>query len=129
MQSARADVGIGPYMVLRRFAPAHQVEQSHVPTETVRILGCTSRHVQLVEVFVAVFGDVFFSSLQIIAQQQIKDLHRAFHILWHDLDEPARSGVHGRHPHHLGIVFAKALGSVDGKLLALQLLDLVLRRL
>ena len=66
---------------------------------------------------------MFFSSLQIIAQQQIKDLHRAFHILWHDLDEPARSGVHGRHPHHLGIVFAKALGSVDGKLLALQLLD------
>ena len=66
---------------------------------------------------------MLLAALQIIAQQQIEDLHRALHVLGHDLDESARGGVHGRHPHHLRVVFAKTLGAVDGELLALQLFD------
>ena len=43
-------------------------------------------------------------------------------ILGHDLDEAAGFGVHGGHPHHLGIVLAKTLGPLDFHLLALQVL-------
>ena len=82
-----------------------------------------SRHVQLVEVFVAVFGDVVFAALEVVAEEEVEDLHRAFHVLGHDLDEAAGGGVHGGHPHHLGVVFAEALGAVDGELPALELLD------
>ena len=66
---------------------------------------------------------MFLAALQIIAQQQIENLHRALHILGHDLDEAARFRVHGRHPHHFRVVFAKTLRAVDRELFALQLLD------
>ena len=64
-----------------------------------------------------------FAALEVVAEEEVEDLHGAFHVLGHDLDEAAGGGVHGGHPHHLWVVFAEALGAVDGELLALELLD------
>ncbi|CDC68065.1 uncharacterized protein BN503_01068 [Oscillibacter sp. CAG:155] len=63
------------------------------------------------------------AALEVVAQKQIEDLRRALHILGHHPDQAAGLGVHGGQPHHIRLVFAKALGAVDLVLLALQLLD------
>ena len=67
------------------------------------------RHVELIEVFIAVFGDVVLAALKIVAQQQVEDLLRPLDVLGHDLDETARFGIHRRHPHHLRVVLTKTL--------------------
>ena len=61
--------------------------------------------------------------LQIVAQQEVKDLGGAFHILGHHPDETAGLGVHGGQPHHVRLVLAQALGAVDLVFLPLQFLD------
>ena len=60
---------------------------------------------------------------QIIAQQQVEHLRRALDILRHDADELARVGVHGREPHHLGIVLAETFRAVDVRLRAAEAVD------
>ena len=43
-----------------------------------------------------------------------------FYILWHYLDEPTGIGRHGGQPHHLWVVFAQALRSLNVVFLALK---------
>ena len=59
-------------------------------------------------------GDMLLAARQVVAQQQVKHFSRALCILRRYLDETARLGVHRRQPHHLCVVFAKALGTLDG---------------
>ena len=81
------------------------------------------RYVDHFEVFVAVFGNVVLAALQIVAEQQIKRVCRRLRVLGHDLDETACLGVHGREPHHFGVVLAETFRAVDLVALALKGLD------
>ena len=63
------------------------------------------------------------ASLQIVTQEEIKDLRRAGGVLRHHPDQPPGLRIHGGQPHHIRLVLAKALGAVDLVLLALQLFD------
>ena len=58
--------------------------------------------------------------LEVIPQQQVKDLGGALHVLRHHLDEPAGLRVHGGQPHHIGLVLAQALGALHIALFSLQ---------
>ena len=48
---------------------------------------------------------------------------RRLRVLGHDLDETACLGVHGREPHHFGVVLAETFRAVDLVALALKGLD------
>ena len=67
----------------------------------------------------------FFSAIwsfrpwKVIPQQKVEYLRRALHILRHDPDEPPGLRVHGGEPHHVRVVFTKALGA--GRLVLLPL--------
>ena len=82
-----------------------------------------SADVDHIEVFVPILRDVVLSPSQVVAQQQVEDPRRLLCVLRQDADQPPRLRAHGGHPHHLGVVFAEALGAVDGELPALELLD------
>ena len=66
------------------------------------------RNVGHVEIFIPELGDMIFSALEIVAQQQVEHLRHALRVLGHYLDETAALRVHGGHPHHLRVVFAES---------------------
>ena len=68
-------------------------------------------------------GDVIFPALEGVAQQQIKGLCHALHILRHYLYEPARLRVHRGHPHHVRVVLTETLAAADARLRTLERID------
>ena len=77
-------------------------------------LNFTLRNIRHFQILAAVFGDIFLSSGEIIAEEEVKIERRFLRVLRHDLDEAARFGVHRREPHHLRLVLAEALRARNG---------------
>ena len=70
----------------------------------------------------AVFCDKILAILEGIAQQHVEVHSGALCIFGHDLDKPAGLRIHGGHPHHFRIIFAKTLGTLNAvRLFALQI--------
>ena len=79
--------------------------------------------VQLVQVFLAVLGDMALAARLVVAQQQVEHGLHLGDVLGLHLDQTTRLGVHGGEPHHVRIVLTKTLGAVDGALLVANLLE------
>ena len=79
--------------------------------------------VQLVQVFLAVLGDVTLAARLVVTQQQVEHGLHLGDVLGFYLDQAARLGVHGGEPHHVRIVLTKTLGAVDRALLVANLLE------
>ena len=79
--------------------------------------------VQLVQVFLAVLGDMALAACLVVAQQQVEHSFHPGDVLGLHLDQTTRLGVHGSEPHHVRIVLTKTLGAVDGTLLVADLLE------
>ena len=79
--------------------------------------------VQLVQVFLAVLGDMALAARLVVAQQQVEHGFHLGDVLGLHLDQATRLGVHGGEPHHVRVVLTKTLGAVDGALLVANLLE------
>ena len=79
--------------------------------------------VQLVQVFLAVLGDVALAARLVVAQQQVEHGFHLGDVLGLHLDQATRLGVHSGEPHHVRVVLTKTLGTVDGTLLVADLLE------
>ena len=76
-----------------------------------------------VQVQVAVVCNIFFATLQVVSQQQVKHPGRFLHVRGQHLDQAAALGVHGGQPHHLGVVLAQTFRALDGVFLIADLLE------
>ena len=83
-------------------------------------LNFTLRNIRHFQILAAVFGDIFLSSGEIIAEEEIKIERRFLRVLGMTLMRRRVSGVHRREPHHLRLVLAEALRARDGNLLSLE---------
>ena len=79
--------------------------------------------VQLVQVFLAVLGDMALAARLVVAQQQVEHGFHLGDVLGLHLDQATRLGVHSGEPHHVRVVLTKTLGTVDGTLLVADLLE------
>ena len=79
--------------------------------------------VQLVQVFLAVLGDMALAACLVVAQQKVEHGLHLGDVLGLHLDQAARLGVHGGEPHHVRIVLTKTLGAVDRALLVADLFE------
>ena len=79
--------------------------------------------VQLVQVFLAVLGDMALAARLVVAQQQVEHGFHLGDVLGLHLDQAARLGVHGSEPHHVRVVLTKTLGAVDRAFLVADLFE------
>ena len=79
--------------------------------------------VQLVQVFLAVLGDMALAACLVVAQQKVEHGFHLGDVFGLHLDQATCLGVHGGEPHHVRVVLTKTLGAVDGALLVANLLE------
>ena len=80
-------------------------------------------NVRVLGVFVTVLGDETLSGFQVVAEERVKHFIGLLRVGGGDGDQTARFGVHGSLPHHVGLIFAKTFGALEGVFLALKLFE------
>ena len=64
-----------------------------------------------------VFRNVFLAPTEVVAKEYVKHLLGLFYIGWHYFNQSPGSRRHCCETHHISVIFAKPLGSLNGKFL------------
>ena len=83
----------------------------------------TMLYIRVLHILVSVERDKFLTRREIVAKERIEDLLGKGGIGGSHRDKSTGFGVHRCLPHHLGLIFAKSLGALEGILLITEALD------
>ena len=82
-----------------------------------------SSNIDIFHILATVFGNELLTCGEVVAKQSVKHDLGGGGIGGGNRDETSCLGVHGGHPHHVGIVFAKTLGALQGVTLMSNLFE------